>query len=250
MIDEMQETLQQETQVEQPEQVQDEMPAQSEVAAPYGSQPEPQQKTETEGQRHFKNLRDKVDRIERERDELYRMLQEERSRKSATPDEDLSFNIGEDEIAEGKHLSKVQKKINRLEQQIQSYQQQTSQIAIEAKLRAEYPDIESVISGNNLRELADKYPALAKTLDANTDLYNKAVAAYTMIKNFGIGQPDPYAEDKARAQRNAAKPRTAAYVAPQQGDTPLSRANAFAAGLTPDLQKQLWHEMQEAIKKS
>lgn len=242
MIDEMQEVLQQGTQVEQPEL--ESVPAESEVAV---AAPEP--KPETEGQRHFKNLREKAERAERERDELYRMLQEERAKKSAAPEEDFSFSIGDDEIAEGKHLSKVQKKINKLEQQVQYYQQQTNQIAIEAKLRAELPDIEQVISADNLRELAEKYPAIAKTLDANNaDLYNKAVAAYTMIKNLGIGQPDPYADDKARAQRNAAKPKSAAILSPQQGDSPLSKANAFASGLTPELQKQLWAEMQQAIK--
>lgn len=242
MIDEMQEILQEDTQVEQPDQPQldEARPAESEVAQP---------KQETEGQRHFKNLRDKAERAERERDELYRMLQEERSKKPAAPEEDFSFSIGDDEIAEGKHLSKVQKKISKLEQQVQYYQQQTNQIAIEAKLRAELPDIEQVISGDNLRELAEKYPAIAKTLDANnSDLYNKAVAAYTMIKNLGIGQPDPYADDKARAQRNASKPKSAAVLSPQQGDSPLTKANAFASGLTPELQKQLWQEMQQAIK--
>lgn len=230
---------------------QDAQPAQSEVAQEEQSVAEEavqQQPAETQGEKHFRNLREKVHRAERERDELLRMLQEERNKKPAVPEEDLSFNIGDDEIAEGKHLSKVQKKINKLEQQVNYYQQQTAQIATEAKLRVEYPDIESVISPENLRELADKYPAVAKTLDSNNDLYNKAIAAYTMIKNLNIGQPDPYAEDKARAQRNAAKPRTATSISPQQGDTPLSHANAFASGLTPELKQQLWKEMEAAAK--
>ena len=241
-MEENQEILQQETQVSAEQPQMEEVIAQSEVSVP----PQPPK----EDHPNFRSLREKAQRAEQERDELYRMLQEERSRKSAVPEEDLSINIGEDEIAEGKHLSKVQKKISRLEQQLQNYQQQTAQIAIEAKLRVEYPDIESVISPDNLKELADKYPAVAKTLDSNNDLYNKAIAAYTMIKNLNIGQPDPYAQEKARAQQNAARPKTANYVSPQQGESPLTKANAFVNGLTPELKQQLWKEMEDAAKRA
>jgi hypothetical protein len=54
--------------------------------------------------------------------------------------------------------------------------------------------------------------------------------------------------DRAAAQKNASKPKPLASVSPQQGDSPLSRANAFANGLTPELQKQLRQEMEEARK--
>ena len=54
--------------------------------------------------------------------------------------------------------------------------------------------------------------------------------------------------DKRKAQENSAKPRPMASVSPQQGESPLSHANAFANGLTPELQKQLWKEMQDAKK--
>ena len=37
-------------------------------------------------------------------------------------------------------------------------------------------------------------------------------------------------------------------MSPQQGDSPLSRANAFANGLTPELRVQLIKEMEEARK--
>jgi hypothetical protein len=52
--------------------------------------------------------------------------------------------------------------------------------------------------------------------------------------------------DKLRAQKNAAKPKPLASVNPQQGDSPLSKANAFANGLTDDLKKQLRKEMEDA----
>jgi len=49
-------------------------------------------------------------------------------------------------------------------------------------------------------------------------------------------------------QANTAKPRPLTSVSPQSGESPLSRANAFAEGLTPELKKNLFKEMQEAKK--
>jgi hypothetical protein len=93
------------------------------------------------------------------------------------------------------------------------------------------------------------YPELAETLGSSSNLYGKAVSAYTMIKNLGIYQEDQYSPDKQKAQANAAKPRPLASVGTQQGDSPLTRANAFAEGLTDDLKRQLRKEMAEAIKR-
>ena len=43
---------------------------------------------------------------------------------------------------------------------------------------------------------------------------------------------------------------TVTSVSPQEGAAgPLSKANAFADGLTPDLKKQLYQEMIDARKK-
>ena len=61
-------------------------------------------------------------------------------------------------------------------------------------------------------------------------------------------KPDNYKTDRELAQKNASKPKPLASVSPQQGDSPLSRANAFANGLTNELKAQLRKEMEEARK--
>ena len=68
-----------------------------------------------------------------------------------------------------------------------------------------------------------------------------------MVKKLGISEQVMVDnQGKATAQRNAAKPRPTASISPQQGETPLSRANAFANGLTEEMKKQLYKEMLEA----
>jgi len=195
-------------------------------------------------QESFKQLRDKAEKAERERDELYRKLKAYESAQSNTTDEDI--NIGADELAEGKHLNKVQQKIKKLEAKINQYEQQSTNLSVEAKLRNQYPDFEQVVSKDNLDLLSASYPEVYNTLRESQDIYSKAVSAYTMIKKLGIMPQDTFKEEKEIIQRNTAKPKPLASVSPQQGDSPLSRANAFANGLTDELKAQLRKEMEEA----
>jgi hypothetical protein len=67
------------------------------------------------------------------------------------------------------------------------------------------------------------------------------------MKTFGIHK-DIYESDRLKALKNSQKPRPLASVSPQQGDGPLSKANAFANGMTAELKEQLRKEMYAARK--
>lgn len=195
---------------------------------------QPQALKESSEERNFRALREKADRIQRERDEALARIKHYEAAQNV---ESEALNLGPDDLAEGRHLNKVENKIRALEHQL-----------MESKLRSQYPDIDSIVNDDNIAILKAKHPELAQTIGANKNLYSQAVAAYTMIKQLGISQDTTYDADKNLAQRNAAKPKPLASVAPQQGDTPLSRANAFANGLTDELKKQLHREMIEAMR--
>jgi hypothetical protein len=200
---------------------------------------------------NFKALRQKIAAVERERDELASKVNNQSTPRSSAPvepDEDLEFNMAPDDLAEGKHLSKVTKKIKQLEAQIKSYQQNTVAITAETRLKSELPDIEKVLSPENIQTLRDMYPEIAATIDSNSDFYTKAKAAHTMIKKLGIHSEDTYIPEKQIALRNSAKPRPLASVSPQQGESPIARANMFAQGLTEELKAQLRKEMDESSK--
>jgi hypothetical protein len=197
-------------------------------------------------QASFRALREKTERLERERNEAVARAQQLEQERSKVVEEDEEFHLGADDLAEGKHLSKVQKKIKRLEDQLQQYEQKNLSTSTELRLKNQYPDFDAVVSPDNIERLKLQYPEIAQTLHSSHDLYSTAVSAYTIIKRLGIHQEDAYANERAIAQKNAAKPRPLASVSAQQGDSPLSHANAFANGLTPELQKQLHREMMEA----
>lgn len=229
-------------------------PEETPVPDQNSEQPEEQaqQKQETERKNNFEELRKQKARLERERDEAYARLKEYEAQKAKPKEEqeDASyFGLSESDIVEGKHLKAVNKEIKRLRDELSNYQQKSAEMTTEARLKAQYSDFDTVVSPENINALRDSYPEIAQTLNSSPDLYSKAVSAYTLIKKLGIHQPDLYAAERSRAQENAAKPRPSASLSPQSGDTPLTHANAFAEGLTPDLRKKLWSEMEEARKR-
>ncbi len=209
------------------------------------------EKTESPSAKHFKAVRDLKERAERERDEAVKKAQDLEARfasqRTNQPEQEpADISLGNDELAEGKHLKAVVNKVKKLESQIEQYKSQSSSSLVEARLKMEFPDIEKVVSKENIEILSMQYPDIADTINSSPDLYKKAVSAYTLIKKLGIQPEDNYEQDRARAQINAAKPRPLTSVSPQQGDSPLSHANAFANGLTDELKAQLLKEMMAA----
>lgn len=221
---------------------------------PTESQPEQQPAAEVKEEpvsRSLSVLRKRAEEAEKRAYELEQALKSKQPERQEVPEEDLNFSVDEDALVEGKHLSKVDKKIKKLEQQIRQYEQQSVASITEARLKAQYPDFDSVVSSENLANLRAAYPEIAQTLNASTDLYSKAVSAYTMIKRLGIIDPeDRFIQEKAIAQKNATKPKPLASISPQQGDSPLSKANAFANGLDENMKKQLWKEMNDIRRNS
>lgn len=239
--------------VEQPEQLPESTEAEGQPAA-RATSPEP---VETSAAENFKRLREKSERTERERDEAIRLLREINDKqqaqaraqeKSDISDED--FTINPDELAEGKHLTKIQKKIKRLEDQVKGYQSQSEQLSIESRIKSQYADFDKIVNDDTIKVLREQYPEMADTISSSPNLYNKAVTAYTLIKKMNIVPDTAYDADRALAQKNSAKPRSLTSLSPQQGDSPLSKANAFANGLTDELKVQLRKEMAEARKNS
>lgn len=223
-----------------------------------------QEEKQDQPKQSWKELRDKAeraDKAEKERDEALRILKaieqeamryQQQAPPVETQEEEADYNLGDDELVEGKHLkkmlSKEQKRLKQLEENLLRQQRYSQENAIHAQLKSKYDDFDQVLTAENIAALRDTKPSLAKSLALNPDLYEKAVDTYSLIKDLGIYRPDLYSKEKEIAQRNASKPRSLNSIAPQQGDSPLSQANAFANGLTPELKKKLYAEMLEKAK--
>jgi hypothetical protein len=195
---------------------------------------------------NLKIIRQSKERAERERDEAIRMMQQMQQMKVQPIPEEDEPKLNPDDLVEWKHVQKMMKK---QEQKIQQQQQQMAESMTEARIKAQFPDFDQIVTPDNIAALRDADPEYAAIINAHPDMYMKAVSVYKQIKRLGLN-PDiqAFASEKERAAKNVSKPKPLASVAPQQGDTPLSRANAFASGLTPELKEQLRKEMEEARK--
>lgn len=176
--------------------------------------------------KNFAQMRLQMEQLQRERDEALRKLKDRND-----------IILGDDDIAEGKHLNRVQQEIKNLKEEL-----------VQTRIKAQYADFDTIVNVDTLAALRDNFPELAATLQDSKDLYTQASAAYTLIKKLGIVPDEEVLINRNRIHNNTVKPRPASSVGPQQGDSPLTKANAFAEGLTEDLKKQLFKEMQQARK--
>ena len=207
---------------------------------------------------NFRAIREAKERAERERDILLdKMIEMQKSQKSnqqqqepqQEESDDFDFSVEDDALLEGKHAKKIVAQMKKMQEKLKNYQDYSYQSSVEAKIKSQFPDFEDVVSEENVSVLNQDFPELAASLRDTSDIYNKAAAAYKVIKGMGIYKDrNEFMKDRDKAVKNSQKPRPVASVNPQQGDSPLSKANAFANGLTPELQKQLREEMYRARK--
>lgn len=207
----------------------------------------------------FKAVREAKEKAERERDTLmYKMLEIQQQQQAyqqkqappmpEEPDDNIDFNIQEDDIVEGRYVKKVTNRIKNLEKQLKEYESSYKQTNVENKIKQELPDFDAVVSPENVDLLNRQFPEIAQSLRDTPDFYNKAVSVYNVMKKFGIHRDNPHEQDRIQAMKNTQKPRTVTSVSPQQGDSALSKANIFAQGLTEDLKDRLRKEMLAARK--
>ncbi len=216
-------------------------------------QPEQEQvvveKKPTAPQESWKKLREKALAAEKRAADLEQALMQASKQQPQQPqeEEEAEISVDADALVEGKHLSQVNKHIKKLEAQLHQYQQQTAMSATEMRLKTQYPDFDSIVSKENLESLRLAYPEIAQTINSSSDLYSKAVSAYTMIKKLGINDDnESFDAEKEVIHKNANKPKPSAILKPQQGDSPLTKANAFATGpLTDELKAAMLKEMNQ-----
>lgn len=197
------------------------------------AQAEQQAQVKNDKDYNFSRLREEQERLKRERDEYARKLQEYEQKKAAEAEED------DDD------LDPYEKKIKDLERKVQEFQTVSASQNTELKLKSEYPDFYNVVNDKNIKALRKQYPEIASTIQSSNDLYTKAVSAYTLIKRLGVNQ----SEHSEKVNENTSKPRPSSSISPQESNSPLTNANAFSNGLTPELKKQLYRDMVNAAKK-
>lgn len=212
-------------------------------------------------QESFQELRMRLEQTERERNEAvgfvrqleqYAMQQQQQQAyQQPQQPEPAATSYDDDDIIEGRHLKAEFTTLKRELQEQKRHAEEARRIAemnmIESKLRNKYSDFDSVMTYDNVNKLRELKPEIAASLHQTQDLYNKAAATYTILKEMGIARSSaPYQQDQQRAQHNLEKPKPASSLA---ATSTLTHASAFSDRLTEERKQQIWQQMQENARR-
>ena len=208
-------------------------------------------------QQSFQEMRLKNEQLQRERDEAHRIiqqieqyaLQQQQQQQMAPPKQEEAYSpdYDDDDIVEGRHLKNeigaIKKEFSNYKQKHEQWLAEQQQQFMMNQLKTKYSDFDKVVTYENCVKLKELKPEIAATLHQSNDVYNKASATYTLLKELGIYQGDSANPDVQRAQQNATKPRPIASVSQARGESPLSHANAFSADMSETDKRKIYATM-------
>jgi len=116
------------------------------------------------------------------------------------------------------------------------------------RLKSKFSDFDDVVTQENVDYLKEHDPELAASIQSlSGDPYQQGLAAYKLLKKTDYYLNRETMKEKKQIENNLNKPPSVNQV---RKSGALAEANRFDRGLTPELKKQLWAEMQEARKGS
>ena len=194
--------------------------------------------------RNWKETRRKMQELERKAKEQEELIAQLRTPQSA-PETDELDKLGDEDIVTKGQARKLAAKM--AEEIASRVIRERENATVEDRLAMKFNDFSQVVTRENIELLKETEPELAMSLAQNTDQYSQGVAAYKLLKRLGIGEEvakEPVKE-KQKAMANSQKPLSVNAVTKNSA---IGNAQMFENGLTPELKKQLWDEMQRARK--
>jgi len=213
----------------------------------------PESRPLTQKEVNHRILRERAEAAERRAADLEYQLQQRQMQQVAhdtiPEDDDALLDINDDAYVEGHQVKKYLKKMNdrvaKATRRLEEEAQKTSIKVAETNLKYQFTDFDKVVTKENLEKLSRTKAPLFRSIMANPDIYDRGYSAYEAIKNL-IPENNYEAVDR-KLEENRQRPRSAAAVAPQTGDTPLSRAGDYDRRvLTEERKAQLRKQVEEA----
>ena len=202
---------------------------------------EPTSKERNDSEYNWAEARRKMKRLESENRDMQAAL--EKVQDSPIREEKQAYDDGfeDDDILTAGQARKLASKI--AEDIVRKREVST----VDERLELKHPDFQDVVSRDNINTLKETEPELALSLANISDPYKQGIAAYKLLKRFGIYQEDVSSPEKERAKKNSQKPVSVNSVTKNSA---IGNAHLFENGLTPALKKQLFSEMQSARRQS
>lgn len=165
------------------------------------------------------------------------------------PEVDPLDNIADDDIVTRSQTERLidKRAENKARKIVEEYMQQKEVETVEDRIKMKLPDFDDVVNEDAINSLKNQHPEIAESLHAlRNNPYKQAKAVYDAVKAFVPRQNVQTGIEKKKAQDNSQKP-ISVQAAPKQ--SAIGQVHMFENGLTPEVKKQLWKEMQDASKR-
>ncbi len=194
-----------------------------------------------------KHLAREKEALERERD-FYRQQAMKPGATNNTEDDYLS----DTERSLKREMEDLRSQMQKQARETEEAKRQVYVSKSEAALIRDYPDINKVVTEENVAIFKSQYPSLYNAAVSSSDVYDVGAATYEFLIAKGIYKKpkSPISQIVNSANRNAGKPRSISSVSPQSGDTPIKQASNYMGSSisSEDERKQLWAEMSFAAR--
>jgi len=176
---------------------------------------------------------------QRQRDEAYRLLQmiDNNLRNQQAPQktvEEDSFDINsldDEDYANNKVLKKIikqqYKQYQDLKNEVETSKKSSYSMAVEARIRSEYPDYTSIVSDDNIQRLKEEKPFIFRTIANIKDPYEQAVAAYEATVGINGNTTNQYSREDMQMARNKSKPRPSSAIPPKKKESTLDKIDSY-----------------------
>ncbi len=204
---------------------------------------ESQHRKRNDAEHNWAEMRRQMREKDQQIDELSRQFSEISKRNPPKEEVDELANLAEDDILTVAQARKLAKKMARgvAEEVIKEREAAT----VDERVQLKFSDYAETVTKENIELLKQTEPELAQSLYHIPDPYNQAVAAYKLLKKVTPRGDISESIEKKKALENSQKPLSVNAVTKQSA---IGNAHLFENGLTQDLKKQLWGEMQQAMK--
>ena len=219
-------------------------PTESNDAAEEKQKAETFAKKSEDQDRNWKDTRRKMQELERKSKEQEELITQLRAPPEAAEIDELD-KLGDEDIVTKGQAKKLAAKM--AEEIASRVIRERENATVDQRLGHKFPDYLEVVTRENIDILKEIEPELAMSLAHNTDQYSQGIAAYKLLKRLGIGEEvakEPVKE-KQKAIANSQKPLSVNAVTKNSA---IGNAHMFENGLTPELKKSLWEEMERARK--
>lgn len=201
--------------------------------SPVVEQTAPQQQSDKEY--NMRQLRERAERAEREL---------EMSRRQQQPEED-DLGVDDDALLEGKQLKKYHKQNKGNYQKTQAQLDQITNTLATLQLQTSRPDINSVVTDENLEKLSRLKPHIYRSIMANPDFVDRGLVAHDAISTWI--KPDKHQAADQKLEDNKSKPRASSSVGPSPSDTPLTRVGDYDRRVLSNADRdRIMRQVQEA----